>query len=258
MSDYSAIDRSPLVGFLFYPRKDITECPAGAFDLAVPVDPGIDIVCRFYMRNKDWPSILYFHGNGEVVSDYDGIAPFYHRAKINLVVADYRGYGASGGAPNFTNLLKDGRRVFASVRKELARRSLRQDLRIMGRSLGSLCALDLAHPYGENIRGLIIESGFAGVTRLIRCLNLPTGGLNLEPLEEERMSMIRRIAVPALIIHGESDTLIPVQEARHLYSALGVEKKKLVIIPGADHNNILFAGLDQYFLELQQFMAETA
>jgi hypothetical protein len=38
---------------------------------------------------------------------------------------------------------------------------------------------------------------------------------------------------------------------------LGADKKKLVIIPSADHNDILFVGLKEYFEALQQFIEKT-
>jgi alpha-beta hydrolase superfamily lysophospholipase len=254
MADYSQIDRSPLLSFLFYPRKDITPCPEGAFDLLVPVEKGISVACRFYAGHRDWPWVLFFHGNGEVAGDYDGIAPFYHQKKINLAVADYRGYGASGGSPTFTHLIQDSQLLFAAVREELSRQDLNQNLWVMGRSMGSLSAVDLAYHYPDQMKGMIVESGFASVTRLIKHLNLPARGLNLDPLEEERLAMIRRIAVPALIIHGELDILVPVKEAKDLYHHLNSSKKKLVIIPNADHNTIMFTDLKQYFAEIQEFV----
>ncbi len=127
----------------------------------------------------------------------------------------------------------------------------------MGRSLGSLCVLELAYHYGEHIRGLVIESGFAGVTRLIRCLNLPARGLPLGRRDEEILSMISQISVPALIIHGEMDTLIPPVEARHLCAALTATRKKIVMIARANHNNIISAGREQYFAELRLFVRDT-
>ena len=254
MADYSQIDRSPLLSFLFYPRKDITSCPEGVFDLLVPVEKGISVACRFYAGHREWPWVLFFHGNGEVAGDYDEIAPFYHQKKINLAVADYRGYGASEGSPTFTHLFEDGRRLFEAVREELSRKRLNQNLWVMGRSMGSLSAVDLAYHYPDQMKGMIVESGFASVTRLIKHLNLPARGLNLDPLEEERLAMIRRIAVPALIIHGELDILVPVKEAKDLYHHLNSSKKKLVIIPNADHNTIMFTDLKQYFAEIQEFV----
>lgn len=257
MPDYSQLDNSLLAGFLFYPRRDFTPCPQGAFDFFVPVEQGISISCRFYAGDESWPWILYFHGNGEVVSDYDEIAPFYHRKGVNLVVADFRGYGSSGGFPNFTNLVQDAPPILEAVKREIFHKELRQDLWVMGRSMGSVPALELADRYPDKIKGLVVESGFASVTRLIKHLGLPSRGINLEPLEQERLNRVRKISVPTLIIHGEADNLVPLQEAKDLYNLLGAAQKKLVIIPKADHNNIMFANPELYFKAIQKFI-ETA
>ncbi len=257
MADYSQIDRSALLSFLFYPRRDFTPCPEGAFDLLIPAEGEISISCRFYARNKRWPWLLYFHGNGEVVSDYDEIAPFYHQREINLVVADYRGYGASGGSPNFTSLFQDAHSILKGAQEELIRRGLEKDLWVMGRSMGSLSAVELAYHYPDRMKGIVIESGFASVTRLIRHLNLPSRGIDLDPIEKERLAMIRKISTPSLIIHGELDMLVPLQEAKDLYQVLGSARKKLVVIPNADHNTIMFSGLKQYFAEIQEFIEAT-
>jgi alpha-beta hydrolase superfamily lysophospholipase len=257
MADYSQIDTSPLLSFLFFPRKDHTPCPEGAFDLPVPVGKQVSIFCRFYAGDQSWPWLLFFHGNGEVVSDYDEIAPFYHQKGINLSVADYRGYGASGGSPNFTNLFHDALPIFNAVQEELVRRSMEKDLWVMGRSMGSLSAVELAGHYPDRIKGIVIESGFASVTRLIRHLNLPSGGIDLESVEQERLAMVRKISLPALIIHGELDSLVPLEEAKDLHRLLGSARKKLVIIPNADHNTIMFAGLEQYFAEIREFIEDT-
>lgn len=257
MADYSQIDRSPLLSFLFYPRRDSTPCPEGAFDLQAAVEENISISCRFYAGDESWPWLLYFHGNGEVVSDFDEIAPFYHQREINLVVADYRGYGTSGGSPNFTSLFRDARSIFQEVQKELIRRGWEKNLWVMGRSMGSLSAVELAYRDLDGMKGMVIESGFASVTRLIKHLHLPYQGVDLEPIEQERLAMIRKISTPALIIHGELDALVPLQEARDLHRLLGSPLKKLVIIPKADHNTIMFAGLNQYFSEIREFIDAT-
>jgi uncharacterized protein len=257
MPDYSEMDRSPLVHFLFHPRRDFTECPKGAFDFSIPVEPEVAIFCRFYPADQGWPWILYFHGNGEVVSDYDEIAPLYHKIKANLVVADYRGYGRSGGAPSFTALIQDASQIFKAVKEELKRRGFSADLWVMGKSLGSISALELAATLPDQMKGIVIESGFASVTRLVNHLGLPHGGINLEPIEKERFAMIGGISVPALIIHGEVDNLVPLEEAQDLYANLGSKEKDLVIIPEADHNNVMFVNLGRYLSAIQKFVEKT-
>src|SRR5690242_1030865 len=102
--DYALLDRLGVSDWIFYPRRDFGPPPAGAEDVHVPVAPGVAVACRFYPADPTLPSVLLFHGNGEVAADYDGIAPLYHRARLNLFVADYRGYGASTGVPSFAAL----------------------------------------------------------------------------------------------------------------------------------------------------------
>lgn len=256
-ADYTSIDRSALLKFLFYPRPHATPCPEGAFDLEVPVAPQTSIFCRFYGGLEKGRWILYFHGNGEVVSDYDAIAPFYHAKQLNLVVADYRGYGKSTGTPNFTHLLADAHLILKAVREEMSRRGWPTDLWVMGRSMGSLAAVELGYHHPDEIRGLVIESGFASVTRLIRHLRLPSHGIDLEPIERERLAVIQKIAIPVLIIHGEWDSLVPLVEAKDLYAHLGSKDKELVIVPEADHNNVMFVDLELYLSAIQKFIQRT-
>jgi len=257
MIDYSVLDQPSVLQFIFYPRKDHPLCLDNAFDFSIPVDPDVSISCRFYVGDQHWPWILFFHGNGEVASDYDGIAPQYHQIKLNLVVADYRGYGASNGIPTLGGLVHDSHIIFDAVRRELAGRDLRNDLWVMGRSLGSIPALELAHQHQKVIHGLIIESGCPSFIRVIRHLGIPTYGVDLEKIDHECIEMIMRITVPTLIIHGEKDTLIPPREAKDLYRYLGSDNKQLVIIPSANHNDILSVGFQKYFESLQQFVEVT-
>ncbi|MEW5899367.1 MAG: hypothetical protein AB1652_09405 [Bacillota bacterium] len=57
-----------------------------------------------------------------MVSDYDDLAPYYQQKELNLVVVDYRGYGASGGTPTFAKLIKDAHCLLKTVREELTKK----------------------------------------------------------------------------------------------------------------------------------------
>jgi len=209
------------------------------------------------MGHHQWPWVLFFHGNGEVVSDYDEISPFYHQSKVNLVVADYRGYGASSGTPTLTDLVQDAHVIFEAVKEELSRRNLRKDLWVMGRSLGSISALELAYPHQKEIKGLIIESGFPSVVRLMFLFGLPAQGTDLEKIDQACLERIKKISLPTLIIHGEQDSLVPLENAKDIYQHLGTQEKELLVIPSATHNDIMFVGFMDYFKAIQQFIEKT-
>jgi alpha-beta hydrolase superfamily lysophospholipase len=254
MPDYSVLDQPSILVSIFYPRKDSTPPPKNGFDLFVPVEDHVSIACRFYIGDRLWPWILFFHGNGEVVSDYDEVAPFYHERRLNLGVADYRGYGTSGGVPSLRALPGDAQAIFEAARRELTERGFNDRLWIMGRSLGSISALELAYRYPDHLQGLIIESGFCSVVRIIKLLGFPSSGVDLEKIDQECLEMIRNISVPALVLHGEQDTLIPVEEAKDLYRQLGSRRKELLIIPAANHNDIMTVGFKKYFDILEHFV----
>lgn len=249
---YAPLDGSAILHYLFHPRRQHGNPPGDAYDLSIPVAENTAIVCRAYPAQKNNPWIIYFHGNGEVVSDYDGIAPLYNRQGLNLLVADYRGYGASGGRPSFRAMVDDAARIFTYAEKKLAGENETGGWFVMGRSLGSVSALELAGRFSGSLQGLIIESGFISVERLIDHLGLPSPG-DLVPLEDHCRRLAEAIKLPALVIHGERDRLVPLKQGQELFHALGSGQKDLVIIPRADHNDIMFVDPEQYFQAIANF-----
>ncbi len=69
--------------------------------------------------------------------------------------------------------------------------------------------------------------------------------------------MIRKITLPALIIHGERDTLVPLQEGKDILANLGSKEKEMLIIPRADHNSIMFTDPETYLSAIQKFVEKT-
>jgi pimeloyl-ACP methyl ester carboxylesterase len=175
---------------------------------------------------------------------------------MNVIVADYRGYGHSDGLPSIANILNDAKMIYDSVKKMLEDENFTGKLFIMGRSLGSLCAIELAS-VNKTIPGLIVESGSATNFRNYLALY---GLVPFDhPVWEEGRNFfnkekIRNIEMPTLIIHGEQDSLIPVSEANILFENSGAKNKKLVIIPGADHNTIMFIDGEIYFNNIASFV----
>jgi len=252
--DYSILDQPLVLSFVFYPRKDVTPPPPGATDHLIAVDKDIAVACRFYAHSLSAPSIIYFHGNGEVTSDYDYIAPLYNQLGINLFVADYRGYGASGGSPTFSKMVSDAPVVFKAFADILKEKGYREDIFAMGRSLGSVSALEIAHHHQEQLKGLIIESGFASVTNLLEHLGIPAESLGIKDPDFPNLARIRSVTIPTLIIHGEYDSLIPTSEGRALFQNAAASNKELVIIPGAEHNDIMLVGTERYFEAMGKFV----
>ncbi len=254
MPDYTYVDQPQLLQYLFYPRPDNAGGPPGSYDVFINVEANIRVSCRFYLADPEWPWMLYFHGNGEIAADYDEIASFYQLSRINLAVADYRGYGLSQGQPTVNSLVSDAEKVWQAVQQEVLKRYNRSFDWVMGRSMGSIAALHLAHRYPEELKGFIIESGFASVTRLITHLGIMAPNSMLKGIEEECLAMIAEIRVPALVIHGDRDTLVPWGEGKLIHDTLNKGDKHMLTVPGASHNDIIFRDIPRYFGAIQGFI----
>ena len=254
-NEYAALDKPELVSFTFYPRQWHTTPPKNTADYVVPVGAGVSITCRFYVKDAALPSILYFHGNGEVVADQDYIAPLYHERGINLFVADYRGYGASTGSPGFSTMMEDAHPIFDAFMGVLSDGGFRGKVFVMGRSLGSMPAIELAASYPDQLSGLIIESGLGSSVRLFTRLGFTPEFLGISDPGFPNLTRVRSITMPTLVIHGEKDTLIPFEEGKDLYEGSGAREKRLLVIPDGDHNTLLMEGMAEYFSAIAEFVS---
>jgi pimeloyl-ACP methyl ester carboxylesterase len=175
------------------------------------------------------------------------VAPIYHQFGLNLCVADYRGYGASGGVPSFSSLISDAYPVLDWFHDVLDGGAFTGPRFVMGRSLGAHPALEIAARRPERLSGVIIESGAGNLRRLLRYVGGDQADHAATELVERHARKIGSIQLPMLVIHGAEDELIPVEHVIDLHDSLRTTEKEILIIPGAGHNDIMWVGLRQYF-----------
>jgi len=278
------LDRPEVSQVLFYPRRayGLASALAGVRSIGVQVELGIVLGGQLYPAAPDSPAILLFHGNGEIAEDYDDIAPMYTQLGITLLVMDYRGYGTSGGVPTplkgalgaASHLLSDAVAVFEATGRVLNENDLAPvRLYVMGRSLGSAAAIEIAARADERLAGLIVESGFANTLALLARLGLQVRsaqvrsvqvrGAQVRGADEERdgfgnAAKLSRVTLPVLIIHGQDDVLIPASDAHELHRRCASPDKQLVLIPRAGHNDLMLVGMKPYMDAIKRFVGGEA
>ena len=242
-ADFSALDRPEVLMFLFHPRREYGPPPGtvpdnatkvpGVQDVLIPVENSIAVGARLHLSGRAHANILFFHGNGEIAADYDEIAPFFNRMEINFLAADYRGYGLDGTPHGQRH--DAGRAFDLCVRHGLAlRNGFTGPVILMGRSLGSASAIELAAAYPDRVAGLIVESGFALAEPLLRLLGAdPAAFCFREETTFAHLAKIARFRQPTLIIHAEFDHIIPFADGQALYDAAGAADKTLLKVPVA-------------------------
>lgn len=249
--DYALLDRAGATHTAFYPRSDRSAPPAGASDHSLEVASGIYLGARLYGSNPRCPTIVYFHGNGEVASDHDDVSPMYFQAGTNLLVVEFRGYGTSNGEPTFATLMSDASASAALAHELLNERGFSPQRFVMGRSMGAHSALEIAAHAPTGFLGVILESGAGNLRRWIERLDLGDDGLTLLAEHEAK---IRSIRLPCLMIHGERDDLIPLDRAKEVYEMLDATERELLVIPNAGHNDIVWTGAREYFSAIKRFI----
>ena len=238
---------------LFFPRLDYSKTPNGAEDFFISVESSCKIHVRTFRSLTAKFSILFFHGNGEIISDYNSIAESFMQLGCDFTVCDYRGYGKSEGIPSLKTTLNDASAIYCFLKKNDI---LNKKVCVMGRSIGSAPALDLCKYFSE-ITCCVIESGYADPIPLVK-----RRGLKISSITREENALynnsekIRLIKCPIFIMHGEVDTLISPEEAKLNYKNVSSQIKILKILKGVGHNDMLMAPNNSYFNSLSSFFAQ--
>jgi len=195
--------------------------PAAPFE-EVWVDRGEDPRQRLWvLRTAADPAarpwVLYLHGNASNIATRMNIlhAEKLRALGLNVLVAEYRGYGGMDGVPTESGLHTDARSAYDYLRGEL--RAEPHRLIVYGWSLGSAVAVDLVSQVDE--AAVILEGAPASLVAIgaRRYPYFPIRLLIRNPFES--ILKIDKAGSPILFLHSPEDAVIPVAEGRKLYEA---------------------------------------
>ncbi|MFX0032782.1 MAG: alpha/beta hydrolase [Candidatus Hermodarchaeota archaeon] len=258
MKKHSIIDNPVVSNIIFYPRGGSipSTLDSNIEILKFTMEKNVILGGFFFLNDITLPTILLFHGNGEIALEYRPIAPMFFECNVNLAVVDYRGYGFSSGTPYFTSLINDSMIVYQQFINWMIEKGLNRSIFIQGRSLGSVCAAEIGSHNPKDLKGVIFESGFANLYNIVTYLfRVSSSEVTPESLSKySNDTRIKQFKKPVLVIHGTSDFIIPHSEGELIYKNLPVDiDKYLVMIEGAGHNDILMYH-DKYFDPLSEFI----
>jgi len=199
-------------------------------------------------------TLLWFHGNaGNISHRVDGMKLLHDKVKANVFIIDYRGYGRSEGTVSEKGTYEDAR---AALRYLRTRKDLDpKNFAFFGQSLGAAVATELAA--SENCLALILEAPFVSIREMARVVfpMLPIG-----PLLRTRYDVagrIKEVKAPILVLQGDRDEVIPVEQGKKVFAA-APSPKEFYAIRGAAHNDTFHVGGTAYFDVIKSFIDRTA
>jgi hypothetical protein len=257
--DFSKLlDHPEVIAVTFHPRPEPPGMGEPQFGeiFRFEARDGLQLAVRcHWVESKESPIVVMFHGNGEIAADYDEFAPVFRHFGLSLAVCDYRGYGVNPGRPSGSNLLTDAVDTMDAVESHLKEIGRTGPLYVMGRSLGTASALEIAHRYEDRLSGLIFDSVFCDTVPLLERIGLRDAGRRFDEADGfHNRDKISGFYKPVLFMHGQQDQLTPLEDAQELHALCPAKKRRLVVIPGAGHNDTFARAGLAYFQTMLEFM----
>ena len=218
---------------------------------------------------KPLPAIIICHGVGANKSDFTELAVQLMKRGYFVLQFDFRDHGESGGSRTSLGYLEQ-KDVFAAIDYLKTRREIDKNrIGIFGFSMGGASAILAAARTGA-FAAVVADSAFTSLRDQARdaitgFYHLPSfpflhlAVLGYEIYFQTRVNNISPVSVierispkPVLIIAGDGDRMIPVDNGRKLFAA-SKEPKELWIIPGAGHGGTLSAAGSEYEKRVGEF-----
>lgn len=238
----AVVEENDLKSLLYYPERLPADMPPprwapGSREVWMEAEDGVRIHGLWWPEPPGKPVVLFLHGNAQEVYSWSLVREDLEPLDCRLLLIDYHGYGKSGGTPAERELYMDGR---AALRWLEGQGVPPGETVVFGKSLGGAVACGIAG--GAGLLGLVLESTFRSLASVARNL-FPLAHQWMPDMEEyDSLSRLPGIRCPVLVVHGDRDALIPLEEGLALYEAAN-EPRELFVVEGAGHNDVsLYAG----------------
>lgn len=189
---------------------------------------------------------MYSHGNASDLGHLlDTLIFISQELCVNVMAYDYAGYGSSNGEPHETVVLQDCDAVYHYMVSELQIPPKR--IIVYGVSIGSGPTCHLASHF--EVAGIIIQCGILSGFKVVNfhsCSCFDTF---------KNYNEVKRINCPAMVMHGQRDTVVNVSHGKKLYNLIPKQYQVLAWYPtNADHNDIIEKNTDEYLLKMTKFL----
>lgn len=233
---------------------------------------GINLVGHYYRCEHAKRVIIAMHGwRSSWSRDFGCVAEFWHQNDCSVLYAEQRGQNASEGEyMGFGITERYDCLDWANYIHERTGGSL--PVYLAGVSMGATTVLMAAgQQLPECVHGIIADCGFTSPKAIWK--HVVQGNLHIpysfveESLDKAYQqiadaesdysceSALKDCKVPVLFIHGTDDRFVPIEMTYDNYKACAA-RKRLFIVPGAEHGMSYFEDKEGYEKTVRQFWAD--
>ncbi len=175
-------------------------------------------------------AVFIVHGNAGCAVDRNYLAgPIHDAASVDVFVLEYPGYGARSGSPSKQSILAAADEAFELLTNE-------SRIYVVGESLGTGVAANLAKSHGNQISGLMLFTPYNKLVSVAQA-KMPVFPIHLLLWDRfDPEDWLKSYHGPVKIVLAERDEVIPMRFGKRLYDGYN-GPKELQIIAGAHHND---------------------
>ena len=230
---------------------------------------GLKLSCWYvHQKKKARGTIIYLHGVGDCKIAGVAFARSLYEKGFNVFLYDSRQHGESEGY-YCTYGFYEKQDVSAVISYLQSRTDVKiGKIGVFGTSMGGAVAI-LSAANDHRIAAVISEGTYTSLRVVFvdyqkRIIKLPWHFLrNIALVQSQKLANfkarlvapiedIKRVHVPILIVHGKNDLFIKSDYSKRLYNAAN-DPKQLLLIEGADHNDVWDIGGEPYENSIASF-----
>jgi uncharacterized protein len=241
-------------------------------NVTVETFDGLKLSCWFVrQKKKARGTIIFLHGVGDCKITGVPFARVLYERGFNIFLYDSRQHGESEGY-YCTYGFYEKRDVSAVISYLQSQTKIKTGkIGVFGTSMGGAVAIQAA-AVDHRIACIISEGSYTALRIVFvdyqkRIIKLPWHFLrNVALVQSQKMANfkarlvapledIKRVHVPVFIVHGKNDSFIKSHYSKLLFNAAN-EPKRLLLIDGAEHNNVWEIGGAMYENAIASFFEE--
>ena len=201
------------------------------------------------------PVVLFLHGNaGNIAWRAPLLGDFVRGTGARTLMPGYSGYGGNEGTPSEDEAVADGLAAYDHLR---AGGVPAGRIVLYGESIGGAVAAAVAAR--RECAGVVLQSTFSSTSSMALRMYpwLPLAALLVRGSFPTAEGILESRA-PALVVHGDRDSIVPYSEGKRLHR-LAAPRADFLCVEGADHNDLFDVGGEAYLRDLgEQFRRWTA
>lgn len=230
--------------FLFMPQPAIN---LGEWDkqfgLQFKTKSGLAIHAVHVPAKPGKPTVVFSNGNASNMAQLINMAQQaqWQQKGIGFLFYDYPGYGKSEGKTNESTIYEAINGALAYLKQNNVPN---REVVLAGWSLGSAVTAQAASTH--RVKGVILTSPFKNISGMIHALRKNAGVPDwwFPPQEKanepfDNLNKAPKIEAPLLVMHGETDILIPVGHGKAIFDAAASKDKQFKVYPDVGHNDIV-------------------